>query len=161
MFGLYGDLPAAKAESDVKPTGWGTTATSLKPAPRKVTTNLLPPPSVVRRNQTPAQAGTGARPQAVGDAPAVAQHSAPAEPGVVVVGAAGSLSASVDEYDPARPNNYEDVRISPSSICCISSVMHRCIEKIANFHDGHSSGDSPSSLSLIIPHLSLLLSLGR
>lgn len=107
MFGLYGDLPApAKADDAVKPSGWaGTTATSLKPAPRKAV-QLVPPPAIRR---PAAQPGT-VRPQVIGDGGVASQSGGATEPTASVAGASGTLSASVnEEYDPARPNSYEEV----------------------------------------------------
>lgn len=129
MFGLYGDLPpAAKAENDVKTTGWGS---SLKP-PRKITTNLAPPPAVIRRQGQP-QAVT-IRPAVTGDSGAPSQSSGASDITASVVSASGSLSAAVqEEYDPARPNNYEDVRAAAHfAAACADKVVCPAFSDVRN-----------------------------
>ena len=111
MFGLYGDLPAAKdagdAPAEASKPSWATgLAAQLKPAPRKPAVHG-PPPAALRA----AHARVAPPPQ---PRPAAASAATPATatpgPAPAPAAAAGpSLSAAVaDEYDPARPNSYDE-----------------------------------------------------
>lgn len=98
--GLYGNLPEAKhADTGSDPNPW-LAAGKLHPAFRA---RVAPPPSVLRK-QRAAPAGGQASRQGVVSAGAGAGEE---DSGV---GVGFSLFGDVvEEYDPARPNDYEDV----------------------------------------------------
>jgi hypothetical protein len=132
--GLYGNLPQAK--DDEKKTA-GSWAGSGLLAPNKRPGGMAPPPSVLRaaaggrgrgREGPPAVApgrggGRGPGPAAVssGDAAVLVPAAGPAAAAAagqdgaaaVIAAASGTMSLGQDlkeEYDPARPNDYEAVR---------------------------------------------------
>ncbi|GAQ78379.1 G-patch domain containing protein [Klebsormidium nitens] len=115
---------------DEKKPGSGWSANKMFLAPRKTAAVFGPPPSVLRAQSTPsaprpsvrpsvrpplssAQPDTGPRwgPEANGAAPPTEYIQAPmngAHPGLAQPALVGASAALVDEYDPARPNDYED-----------------------------------------------------
>ncbi|GFH14581.1 uncharacterized protein HaLaN_10666 [Haematococcus lacustris] len=105
--GLYGDLPQAKnSNSDA---GAWSAVPKLQPQLRKPAV-LTPPPSVLR-----AAAGRGAGrgggrggPGPVAPAAAVAAPEAPAPTQPSVAPSSGIFPSVNDEYDPMRPNDYEE-----------------------------------------------------
>lgn len=114
--GLYGDLPAAKnaneenasAEKASRPEGWSSGVKAMIPPPRAKNTLVSPPPSVLRAQAlgkpkpSPRPADTLAAKNRVSEERPVVQVSTP-----TYVGA--SLKTELaDEYDPARPNDYEE-----------------------------------------------------
>lgn len=130
--GLYGDLPSAK--DDDKKTG-GSWAGSGHLAPTKRPAGLGPPPSVLRataggrgrgrEGPPPVAAGRGRGPGPVvvaGDTAPVLVSASPVLAASAAMpsihdqgGAAAAAGASLgqdlhEEYDPARPNDYEQVR---------------------------------------------------
>jgi hypothetical protein len=105
MFGLYGDLPAAKDAGDApeaKPSWTAGLATQLKPAPRKPAVHG-PPPATLR--------AAHARPAPPPPRPVVAVTTVTApspSPAPAAASVPSLLGSSADEYDPARPNSYEE-----------------------------------------------------
>ncbi|RMZ54956.1 hypothetical protein APUTEX25_000473 [Auxenochlorella protothecoides] len=126
--GLYGDLPSAKGE-DTKPSdgpwvGKGLVAPSSLNARRAGpgASAPMPPPSVLRAGRgrgregpgpvAPGRGGRGGRGPGPGPTapPAEATSSAAAAIASAAPLPQGSAPSVADEYDPARPNDYESVR---------------------------------------------------
>ena len=112
MFGLYGDLPAAKdagdAPAEASKPSWATgLAAQLKPAPRKPAVHGPPPAALRASHARVAPPQPQPRPAA---ANAVTTAAATPSSAPAPSAAAGpSLSAAIaDEYDPARPNSYDE-----------------------------------------------------
>ena len=111
MFGLYGDLPAAKdagdAPAEASKPSWATgLAAQLKPAPRKPAVHG-PPPAALRAAHARVAPAPQPRPAAASAATPAAATPGPAPAPAAAAGP--SLSAAVtDEYDPARPNSYDE-----------------------------------------------------
>jgi len=112
--GLYGDLPppSSAGEDDKASTAsvWSS-ATKMAPATlRKPSTTFAPPPSLLRNQHLlpPKAASASASAAPATSPPVVAAEPAPApsfQPAFVAV-----QSTVLEEYDPARPNDYEDYR---------------------------------------------------
>ncbi|CAD7694646.1 unnamed protein product [Ostreobium quekettii] len=99
---LYGDLPQARQSSSADPTPWS--ANRLRGGGFRTT--LAPPPSVLRKQKPPAPP-PAPRPQSRAGAPAPGGPDE--EPGDAPSSLFGLFGQVVDEYDPARPNEYEAV----------------------------------------------------
>jgi splicing factor 45 len=134
---LYGDLPQAKDDGAGTSKGWAAAVNKLQP--RKPSGVLAPPPHVLRAaaaggrgpgpagRALPAPAGRGAgrgrgalglsssgRGSADAVGPSGAAAAGPSTPvAAPVVSSASFFSvngeALTDEYDPSRPNDYEDI----------------------------------------------------
>ena len=112
--GLYGDLPPpSSAGDDDKASSasvWSSATKMAPPTLRKPSTTFVPPPSLLRNQhlRPPKAASASASAAPATAAPVVAAEPAPApsfQPAFVAV-----QSTVLDEYDPARPNDYEDYR---------------------------------------------------
>ncbi|KAG2604321.1 DNA-damage-repair/toleration protein DRT111, chloroplastic-like [Panicum virgatum] len=112
--GLYGDLPPpSSAGDDDKASSasvWSSATKMAPPTLRKPSTTFAPPPSLLRNQhlRPPKAASASASAAPATAAPVVAAEPAPApsfQPAFVAV-----QSTVLEEYDPARPNDYEDYR---------------------------------------------------
>jgi len=112
--GLYGDLPPpSSAGDDDKASSasvWSSATKMAPPTLRKPSTTFVPPPSLLRNQhlRPPKAASASASAAPATAAPVVAAEPAPApsfQPAFVAV-----QSTVLEEYDPARPNDYEDYR---------------------------------------------------
>ncbi|RCV20573.1 hypothetical protein SETIT_4G067300v2 [Setaria italica] len=108
--GLYGDLPppsSSAGDDDKASTAsvWSSATKMAPPTLRKPSTTFAPPPSLLRNQhlRPPKAAPASAAPAVVAAEPALAP-AASFQPAFVAV------QSVVEEYDPARPNDYEDYR---------------------------------------------------
>ncbi|OEL30760.1 DNA-damage-repair/toleration protein DRT111, chloroplastic [Dichanthelium oligosanthes] len=109
--GLYGDLPppsSSAGDEDKASTAsvWSSATKMAPPTLRKPSTTFAPPPSLLRNQhlRPPKPASASAAPPVVVAEPAPAS-AATFQPAFVAV-----QSTVQEEYDPARPNDYEDYR---------------------------------------------------
>ncbi|KMZ58204.1 Splicing factor 45 [Zostera marina] len=118
--GLYGDLPPPSTDDEEKSGSaarnapvWSNSAKMAPSALRKPTTLFTPPPSVLRRAQTSSSSSSHSKPTSSSVIPIANLHDEVAtgvktssfQPALV-----GVPTTVNNEYDPARPNDYEDYR---------------------------------------------------
>uniref|UniRef100_A0A0R0E5T2 G-patch domain-containing protein n=1 Tax=Glycine max TaxID=3847 RepID=A0A0R0E5T2_SOYBN len=106
--GLYGDLPPpSSAEEDNKPTPnvWSS-STKMAPATLRKPASLFAPPQTLLRAQPKPRPTTTTIPKPIlSSSPAPPPDDALLQPALV-----GVQSTVLEEYDPTRPNDYEDYR---------------------------------------------------
>ncbi|KAI9197965.1 hypothetical protein LWI28_007526 [Acer negundo] len=107
--GLYGDLPPPS--DDDKPTTsssvWSSSAKMAPPTLRKPPSMFAPPQTILKPQSKPKTLNSSSK-ILVSSSPAVTPSPddvAPQQPALV-----GVTSSVVEEYDPARPNDYEEYR---------------------------------------------------
>lgn len=112
--GLYGDLPPPSSNDEDKPSGaaptstvWSSSTKFAPPALRKPSV----PQTVLRSQPKPRTLASTSLTKPLPAAPSPVLDLAPPQDDVMVQPAlVGVTSMIVDEYDPARPNDYEDYR---------------------------------------------------
>ena len=100
--GLYGDLPpptSAPGDED-KPAAsvWSSATKMAPPTLRKPSATFAPPTSLLRHTRPAAPRTT------------TVQHQPPVPTTTTTFHPAALVAAVLEEYDPARPNDYEDYR---------------------------------------------------
>ena len=112
--GLYGDLPPPSSADEDKPsntTVWSSSAKMAPPTLRKSSSVFAPPQTILKSQTKPKtpNPALAAQPKSVTSFSASAMPSLmqedSAQPALV-----GVTSSVIEEYDPARPNDYEEYR---------------------------------------------------
>ncbi|XP_031404259.1 DNA-damage-repair/toleration protein DRT111, chloroplastic [Punica granatum] len=111
--GLYGDLPPPSSTDDDKPSSaapsttiWSSSAKFAPPALRKPAI----PQTILRSQPKPRTLASASQPKPSSASPPVLVSAPPPEDVPVHPALVGVTSTIVDEYDPARPNDYEEYR---------------------------------------------------
>lgn len=106
--GLYGDLPPpSSAEEDNKPTTnvWSSSTKMAPAALRKPASLFAPPQTLLRAQPKPKPTPTTSTPSPLPKPALLSSDDAALQPAFVAV-----QSTVLEEYDPARPNDYDDYR---------------------------------------------------
>lgn len=110
--GLYGDLPPPSSADEEKPSNSTVWSSSAKMAPatlRKPSSSVFAPPQTVLKSQTKPKSANPPK-IVTPSSPAVAQLPSVLLDDVSQPALVGVTSSVVEEYDPARPNDYEEYR---------------------------------------------------